>query len=179
MKETMANTAKPTTRARAADLNNRFGAFIIDWHIRTSPFALWGFWVFFEWFPRYWDATARSGPSLAVAWRELQPVLDLPGVAVTGWLTIAFYFLYHPLVELAMHGDSFGKRMMGITVVSLDGSRPNARQVLVRNLWRAIEFLPFAWLWGWTAIRRSNENARTGDIMAGTRVVTNQAAIKR
>ncbi|HEX6928777.1 MAG TPA: RDD family protein [Gammaproteobacteria bacterium] len=158
-----------------ADLHNRFGAFAIDWHIRTSPLALWGFWVFFAWFPEYWRAAVDSAPSLAVAWRELQPVLDLPGVAATGWLTVALYLLYHPLLELAMHGDSPGKRMMGIRVVSLDDSRPTARQVLVRNLWRAIEFLPIAWLWGYIAIRRSPENARTGDIMAGTRVVMRSA----
>ncbi|HEX7046632.1 MAG TPA: RDD family protein [Gammaproteobacteria bacterium] len=164
----MTNT---TTRARVADLHHRFGAFVIDWHIRTSPFALWGFWVFFEWFPGYWNATVNAGPSLATAWRELQLVLDLPGVDVVGWLTVAFYLLYHPLIELAMHGDSFGKRMMGVTVVSLDGSRPTVRQVLVRNLWRAIEFLPFAYLWGMHAIKQSSENARTGDMIAGTRVV--------
>lgn len=163
--------ATATIGARTTDLHHRFGAFVIDWHIRTSPFALWGFWVFFEWFPDYWNATVSSGPSLVTAWRELQPVFDLPGVAVTGWLTVAFYLLYHPLIELAMHGDSFGKRMMGVTVVSLDGSRPNTRQVLIRNFWRAIEFLPFAYLWGMFAIRRSDENARTGDVMAGTRVV--------
>src|SRR5690606_7238818 len=135
------------------------------------PFALWGFWVFFQWFPEYWNAAASGAPVFATAWQELKPLLAQPGIATVGWLSVAFYLLYHPLVELALHGDSFGKRMMGITVVSLDGSAPGKRQVLVRNLWRAIEFLPFAYALGIVAIRRSPENARIGDIRAGTRVI--------
>lgn len=163
---------KDQERFEYADLHSRFGAFVIDWHIRTSPFALWGFWVYFKWFPEFRRAVQVSAdPGLALAWEALQPVMALPGIAATGWMTVAFYFLYHPLVELAMHGDSPGKRMMGITVVSTDNRRPRARQVLVRNLWRAIEFLPFAYLWGILAMRRSPENARTGDIAAGTRVI--------
>lgn len=156
---------------KIADLDNRFGAFIIDWHIRTIPIALWGFWLLAEWFPAYWRLGRETGEPLAAAWKALTPLLDRPDVSLTGWLCLLAYLLYHPLVELAMHGDSPGKRMTGITVVSIDGSRPSARQVLVRNLWRAIEFLPVAYLWGMWTMWRSPEHARTGDVRAGTRVV--------
>lgn len=159
--------AKDTT----ADLNHRFGAFIIDWHIRTIPVALWGFALFFRWFPAYWHESRSGNASLQMAWEHLLPLLDRPGVAASGWVCVIVYLLYHPLIELAWHGDSPGKRMMGVRVVSLDGSRPSARQVLIRNLWRAFEFLPLAYAWGMFSIWRSKDNRRTGDVMAGTRVV--------
>ena len=155
---------------RIADLHNRFGAFVIDWHLRTIPVAIWGFIVFAEWYPR-WLQSGAARTSITASRALLEPILARPDIALGSWLCLAAYLLYHPVIEIALHGDSPGKRMMGIRVVSLDGSRPATRQVLVRNLWRAIEFLPFAYLWGMYAIWRSPENARTGDIRAGTRVV--------
>lgn len=160
-----------TRSSRIADSHHRFGAFIIDWHIRTIPLALWGFWVLFQWFPGYWRSARLGSVGLDVAWQYLLPVLENPGVGVAGWLCFAAYLLYHPVVELAMRGDSPGKRMMGVTVRSLDGERPTVRQILVRNAWRAIEFLPFAYAWGVYAILHSVENARTGDVRSRTRVV--------
>lgn len=156
---------------KLADYHHRFGAFLIDWHIRTIPIALWGFWVFFEWFPRFWQAAPRGTQVFSVAWQLLQPILQRPDVLWAGLLGMLIYLLYHPVVELLMHGNSPGKRMMHIEVVTPQGNAPSTRQILVRNLWRAIEFLPFAYLWGCLAIIRSPENARTGDVMAGTRVV--------
>lgn len=159
------------TALKIADYHHRFGAFVIDWHIRTTPVAIWGFVIFFKWFPGYWNAAVNDNPGLHTAWEMLRSILHEPGMTTSGWLCVAAYLLYHPLVELAMHGDSPGKRMMGVRVVSLDGSRPSARQIVVRNLWRALEFLPIAYLWGTLAILRSDKNARTGDAVAGTRVV--------
>lgn len=156
---------------KIADYHNRFSAFLIDWHIRTIPIALWGFWVFFEWFPRLWQAAPRGTQVFTVAWQLLQPILHRPEVCWAGLLGLLVYLLYHPVIELLMHGDSPGKRMMHVQVITLQGTPPSARQVLVRNLWRAIEFLPFTYLWGCLAIMRSDENARSGDRLAETRVV--------
>lgn len=156
---------------KIADYHHRFGAFAIDWHIRTAPLAIWGFVIFFRWFPDYWNAAVYGNAGLRAAWEMLLPILHEPGIVTAGWLCAIAYLLYHPLVELAMHGDSPGKRMMGVRVVSVGGSRPSARQIIVRNLWRALEFLPMGYLWGVLAILRSDENARTGDVMAGTRVI--------
>lgn len=160
-----------TPAPRIADIHHRFGAFLIDWHIRTIPLALWGFWVFLLWYPGFWTFARAGLLDFGVAWHVLQPILDRPGIALAGWLSLAAYLLYHPVVELLMQGDSPGKRMMNITVRTLANKKPGARQVLLRNLWRAVEFLPFAWLWGAYAILSSPENARTGDVRTGTRVV--------
>jgi len=154
-----------------ADIHNRFGAFLIDWHIRTIPVALWGFWIFFKWFPDYWTASLRGTPGLDTAWQLLEPVLQQDAIMLTGVLSLIPYLLYHPVVELIMNGNTPGKRMMRISVVTLEGNPPSPRQILVRNLWRAIEFLPIGYLWGMLAILHSPQNARTGDIRAGTRVV--------
>lgn len=149
-----------------ADIDTRLGAFIIDWHIRTSPFAIWGFFVLAQVFPQL---IANAPLPAAESWAMM--VETACRYPVSGWLTVMFYFLYHPLCELLMHGDSIGKRWMHIRVVDISGKRPTSKQILLRNFWRAIEFLPVAWLWGYVAILRSNENARHGDIASGTRVV--------
>lgn len=156
---------------RIADVHHRFGAFLIDWHIRTIPVALWGFWVFLLWYPEFWKVVRMGVLDFDIAWRLLQPILGRPDIALAGWLSAAAYLLYHPVVELLMQGDSPGKRMMHITVRTTTGQVPSARRVLLRNVWRAIEFLPFAYLWGAYAILSSPENARTGDVRSGTRVV--------
>lgn len=160
-----------TPSPRIADVHHRFGAFLIDWHIRTIPIALWGFWVFLLWYPAFWSFARAGVLDLDIAWRLLQPILARTDIAVAGWLSVVVYLLYHPVVELFMQGDSPGKRMMHVTVRTLANEKPDSRQILLRNVWRAIEFLPFAWLWGAYAILNSPENARTGDVRTGTRVV--------
>ncbi|MBW3567933.1 MAG: RDD family protein [Proteobacteria bacterium] len=162
-----------------ADFHNRFGAFITDWHIRTVPIALWGFAVFARWFPEYWQAGLRGEAGRGIAWAIAKPVIEQPVFITTGIASLVAYLLYHPVVELVMHGDSPGKRMMGISVVTLSGGKPTAWQVLLRNFWRAVEFLPVAYLWGFFAMLRSPENARTGDRLAGTRVVLDAKKIRR
>ncbi|MDX1454417.1 MAG: RDD family protein [Gammaproteobacteria bacterium] len=152
-----------------ADLDSRFGAFVVDWHVRTIPIALWGFLVFFETIPVYFHA-GQFG--FGIFFDMAAPFAARH--ALSFWLSTATYFLYHPVIELLMQGNSIGKRMMKIKVVDASGRPPSAKQVLVRNLWRAIEFLPVFWLWAYIAIRDSKENARTGDIKAGTRVVVDQ-----
>lgn len=158
----MANYGK----LKFADIDNRIGAFVIDIHIRTSPFALWGMYVMYQAFPVLLrNAPMPPGESWAM-------ILDIASRHMTWfWPTVIFYFLYHPVCELLMHGDSFGKRWMHIHVVDVSGKRPTPWQILLRNFWRAIEFLPVAWLWGYFAILRSDENARYGDIASRTRVV--------
>lgn len=155
----------------AADLHHRFGAFIIDWHIRTIPLALWGFWVFFLWFPGFQETVRNGTVGFASAWQLLASIIERGDVASIGWLCLLAYLLYHPVFELAMHGDSPGKRMMNITVRTLADDPPGKRQIILRNLWRAVEFLPIAYLLGVVMIVRSADNARIGDARTHTRVV--------
>ena len=66
---------------------------------------------------------------------------------------LAIYFLYHPVLELAMRGRTPGKRSAGIHVVTRDGSAPSAGALLVRNVFRLIDSLPVAYGVGLTLWR--------------------------
>lgn len=55
------------------------------------------------------------------------------------------FLLYHLLCELFIHGQSIGKLILGIKVVSLTGRSASASQSLLRWLMR---FLDFGILWG-------------------------------
>ena len=54
---------------------------------------------------------------------------------------------YYVLSELVWNGRTLGKRMVGIRVISLDGRRLTAHQIVARNLMKEVEvFLPIAFI---------------------------------
>jgi uncharacterized RDD family membrane protein YckC len=71
-------------------------------------------------------------------------------------------------------GQTVGKRIMRVRVVSVDGSRASARAVLLRTVGRILDVLPAFYLVGWLALRRnSHPRQRLGDRLAQTTVVGN------
>jgi hypothetical protein len=89
---------------------------------------------------------------------------------------LVLYFLYHPLLELLMRGSTPGKRLAGVRVVTRDGSAPSAGALLVRNVFRLIDSLPFAYGLGLTLVAVTREHARCGDMAAGTLLVYESAS---
>jgi uncharacterized RDD family membrane protein YckC len=83
---------------------------------------------------------------------------------------LAVMFLYFVLLEGAF-GMTLGKSMVGIRVVSRDGTGPGLRRALLRNLMRLIDGLPAFSILGVLMIIGSSERTRAGDLVAGTRVV--------
>ncbi len=81
---------------------------------------------------------------------------------------VGLYFLHVTLSEL-LTGRSLGKWIMGMKVVSLDGSAPRASQLLARNALRLIDLIivgiPLL------SVLQSPLRQRVGDMMAGTIVV--------
>ncbi|HEY0433987.1 MAG TPA: RDD family protein [Chitinophagaceae bacterium] len=55
-------------------------------------------------------------------------------------LLIVPVFCYHLICELAMNGQSVGKKLLGIRVVSETGSRPGASQFIIRWLIRTGDY---------------------------------------
>jgi uncharacterized RDD family membrane protein YckC len=132
-------------------------AFIIDWHIRLILALAW-----------YVVATliCNGGFSLAAPAAHEQRwflVAVLP--------TFAIYFLYHPVVEVAMHGRTPGKRSAGIRVVNRSGGAPGAGALLIRNIFRLIDSLPAGYGVGLTLMVLTRESLRCGDMAAGTLMV--------
>lgn len=78
------------------------------------------------------------------------------------------YLLHTTAIEAAF-GRSLGKMLVGLRVISIDGSAPSLSSLLIRNLLRVIDigllFLPLA------VILFSRLRQRTGDVAAGTLVV--------
>lgn len=86
----------------------------------------------------------------------------------------AFFILnlgYFIFLEWAMKGQSFGKKVMGLRVISEKGLRPSLYQTIIRNVFRVIDQLPVAYLTGGISSILSSLSKRLGDIVAGTIII--------
>lgn len=79
--------------------------------------------------------------------------------------------LYHFLSETFMNGQSFGKKIVGIKVVKLDGTQPGVGSYLIRSLLRIIDIQLFNGLVALISVAVSEKSQRLGDMAAGTTVI--------
>jgi len=137
-----------------AGVGTRAYAFIIDWHIRfIVALALY--------FVTLLVATGSFAAS-GLAWA----VMGYPPL-VAG----AVYVLYHPILEVAMHGRTPGKRFAGVRIVTLTGDTPGAGALLVRNVFRLVDALPTFYVVGLVTAAWTRHHVRVGDLAAGTLLV--------
>ncbi|MBI3258481.1 MAG: RDD family protein [Ignavibacteriae bacterium] len=81
-------------------------------------------------------------------------------------------FFYDLLCEIALGGQSFGKKLMKIKVVRLDGAQPTFGNYLLRWLLRIIEGGLFCYgAVAMVVILINGKGQRLGDIAAGTAVI--------
>jgi len=87
-------------------------------------------------------------------------------------IIVAILFVFYDLLcEVFMSGQSIGKRVMKIKVISIDGGRPSFGQYLLRWLFRIVDFsLTFGGCALITAAV-SDKCQRLGDIVAGTTLI--------
>lgn len=85
---------------------------------------------------------------------------------------VAFVF-YDLLCELFMNGQTFGKKVLKIKVISLDGSQPTFGQYIFRWLFRMIDFgFPFGWgVVALISVAVTKNHQRLGDILAKTTLI--------
>jgi uncharacterized RDD family membrane protein YckC len=82
-------------------------------------------------------------------------------------LTFAYYFG----TELVW-AQTLGKRVMKVRVVREDGTKATAGPVLIRNVVRAVDWLPSVYVIGAISVFATGERrARLGDLAAKTKVV--------
>jgi uncharacterized RDD family membrane protein YckC len=106
------------------------------------------------------------------------------------WLSVLIgipVLLYYPLLEILTNGQTIGKIIMGIRVITLEGGQASISQYLIRWMFRTIDFpvwIFFA-IWkgavpwyssilaftGIASVILSNKSQRIGDIVAGTIVI--------
>jgi hypothetical protein len=70
-----------------------------------------------------------------------------------------------------MNGQSVGKRVMKIKVISLDGARPTISQYLLRWLFRIVDFTITMDMCALITTAVTENNQRVGDIVAGTTLI--------
>lgn len=106
-------------------------------------------------------------------------------------------FLYSLLMEINMHGQTVGKRLMKIRVISIDGGEPTIGQFILRWITKFFEW-PFLFGYVWYSsgsifiyafitallgigvilpILITKKNQRLGDLAAGTAVVNTQTEL--
>ncbi len=98
------------------------------------------------------------------------------GVMGGGVMLILYFLLewfYPVLFEVYRGGQTPGKRSLGIHVVNDDGTPVEWGTSLLRNLLRAVDFLPFAYVAGLVSMVVAGNFKRLGDLAAGTLVVYN------
>ncbi len=138
-------------------------AFLIDWVIRAILFTAW-YGVAALIYNGRWSVIAPVNPD--AKWFVL---VVTPAAAI--------YFLYHIVLEVAMHGSTPGKRIAGIHIVARDGSPPSLGALLTRNVFRLVDSLPVAYGVGLVTTLLTAEHVRVGDMAAGTLLVHERADI--
>jgi uncharacterized RDD family membrane protein YckC len=135
---------------------SRSYAFIIDWHIRLLVMLAWllaGHLI-------YGGGTFQTPPN--------------PGYGYVLWVwlpALAIYFLYHPVLEVAMRGRTPGKRIAGVRLVTREGDIPGVGALLLRNVFRVVDSMPLAYLVGLATVVMTDQHVRIGDLAAGTLLV--------
>ena len=100
----------------------------------------------------------------------LNPTLD----DWSGWvvlLELLIAWLYFVLLEWLWNGQTIGKRLFGLRVISEDGEPARFVAVIVRNLVRVVDFLPALYGLGLVTLIVSSRSQRLGDYAGGTFVV--------
>lgn len=148
-------------------LGGRSYAFVMDWHIRILAALAWflfGLLSLTGGFTLQDSKVFSSGTSLFY-------VVLLPALAI--------YFLYHPVLELAMNGRTPGKRMAGIRIVAKDGRSASSGAILLRNVFRLIDSLPMFYVIGIMVCLFNKQHLRIGDMAAGTVLIYEEQASKK
>ena len=97
------------------------------------------------------------------------------------------WIFYNPVIEYLTQGQSLGKYILGIRVVTVSGERPGLREVFTRwmfkgdFLWISADFFVLFWfaigLMGIVYAGTSQRRQRMGDVMANTIVIKNKSSV--
>jgi len=161
----VASAAGVALRLPIAGPGARGLAFTIDWHIRALLAGAW--WlvvtlVFFGELAGFGRGFVRSHP--AYPWLGI-------------FIPAAIYLLYHPILEIALLGRTPGKRLTGVRLVDRAGQPPGRGALLLRNVFRLIDALPFAYAVGLVTCIVRKDQQRLGDLVAGTVLIYAREAV--
>src|SRR4051794_7730365 len=96
----------------------------------------------------------------------------LSGAHIFVIVLLALPFVFYNLAsELLLNGQSVGKKLMGIKVMSLSGEQPSFSQYLNRWLFRLVDFTLTGYMLGIIMVAATERKQRLGDLVAGTVLV--------
>jgi uncharacterized RDD family membrane protein YckC len=98
------------------------------------------------------------------------------GVALAVLFTFMVTWGYFLLFEVIWSGQTPGKRVAGIRVLTVRGEPITLIHALVRNLLRLVDMMPTSYMIGTIAILATRRGQRLGDLAAGTIVVRERRA---
>jgi uncharacterized RDD family membrane protein YckC len=103
-------------------------------------------------------------------------ILNFTNNRASGFMfVISLFFLpvvfYDLLSETLLNGQSLGKKVRDIKVISLSGQQPSFSQYLIRWVFRLIDFTFTSNLLGLILVAATEKHQRLGDIIAGTVLV--------
>jgi uncharacterized RDD family membrane protein YckC len=122
--------------------------------------------LFFFWVTAYFVMSVIVSDMLGLfqALSGFAQTLLAVGLFATQWM-------YWTLSEVFLHGQTLGKRLLGIRVVRTDGSPVGLYESAMRNLLRAVDFLPALYATGSLSMLFTQQHRRLGDLLAGTLLV--------
>jgi uncharacterized RDD family membrane protein YckC len=142
---------------------SRSYAFVIDWHIRLLLALAWlcGSWLLVKIIGVTLSPAAASSKLMAIV--ALAPAAGI-------------YLFYHPVLEVLMRGRTPGKRRAGVRIVTRNGGTPSLGALLIRNIFRLVDSLPFFYVVGLASCFITEQRVRIGDLAAGTLLVLDSDA---
>ncbi|MBI3229310.1 MAG: RDD family protein, partial [Burkholderiales bacterium] len=117
----------------------------------------------------------------AIAW-VLAIVSSFGGRTGHGIYLVLLFVLYwgYPVVgEVYFAGRTFGKKMLGLRVVRVDGLPVGWRESSLRNLLLVVDFMPLMYATGLLCMLLDLRFRRIGDIVANTQVIYDEVKAKR
>lgn len=103
---------------------------------------------------------------------DLFDLTQLYGLTLLMLVCLFLITFYDIICEAFFNGQSIGKRIMKIKVISLDGGRPSLGQYLIRWLFRIVDFMLTAQAGALISVILTEKKQRIGDIVAGTTMVS-------
>jgi uncharacterized RDD family membrane protein YckC len=93
------------------------------------------------------------------------------GNGLAALLLFALTWAYNVVCEVWFHGQTVGKRVLGLRVVSADGTPVTLIPSVIRNLLRVVDMLPGVYGVGLITTMIDSSARRIGDIAGGTMVI--------